>query len=119
MMVRPSVLESVGKFDEEFFVYGEDVDFCYRTKKGGWKIMYFPQWQAVHYKGVSVGVRRETQDISTASAETRKRMSQESTRAMLTFYKKHYGRTYPKIIGSIIFLAIWLKGKWRQRRHKN
>ncbi len=40
-------------FDEKFFMYGEDLDLCYRIQEGGWKIFYVPQTQIIHYKGES------------------------------------------------------------------
>ena len=113
MMVRKKVFDRVGRWDEDFFVFGEDVDFCYRVKKAGWKIMYLPQFTAIHYKGVSVGIRKESQDISKASSETKVRMKRSTTDAMKLFYKKHYSNVYPKIIQSLVFLGIDLLSKLR------
>ncbi len=42
-----------GLFDEDFFMYGEDLDWCYRIQKAGWKIYYTPDTQIIHYKGES------------------------------------------------------------------
>ena len=42
-----------GLFDEGFFMYGEDLDWCYRIQQAGWKIYYTPETQIVHYKGES------------------------------------------------------------------
>ncbi|MGB9773638.1 MAG: glycosyltransferase [Bacteroidota bacterium] len=53
MMVRREVYEQVGGFDESFFMYGEDVDWCYRIKSAGWRIMYVPLTQIIHFKGES------------------------------------------------------------------
>lgn len=108
MFVRASVIEKIGTWDEDYFVYGEDVDFCYRVKQAGFKIMYLPQWEVVHYKGVSVG-RKETKDIKTASNQSKKTqnsMRKETTRAMKLFYQKHYSKKYPKILTSSILVAI-------------
>jgi len=112
-MVRKKVFDRVGRWDEDFFVFGEDVDFCYRVKKAGWKIMYLPQFTAIHYKGVSVGIRKESQDISKASSETKVRMKRSTTDAMKLFYRKHYSGVYPKIIQSLVFLGIDLLSKLR------
>ncbi len=118
MLVRKEVFDKIGGFDEDFFVYGEDVDFCYRVKEAGWKIMYLPQWQATHYKGASVGVRKETADITTATKETKRRMSQESTTAMRLFYQKHYANKYPRILTLLVFLLIGYKKRIRTLRFR-
>ncbi|PAP81213.1 hypothetical protein B1759_07710 [Rubrivirga sp. SAORIC476] len=44
---------SAGLFDEAFFMYGEDLDWCYRIQQAGWRIYYTPDTQIVHYKGES------------------------------------------------------------------
>lgn len=116
MFVRRAVFDRVGKWDEDFFVYGEDVDFCFRARQAGWKIMYLPQWTALHYKGVSVGVRRETRDVSVASRETQLRMAQESTQAMRTFYRKHYAHFYPAPVNVLVLFFISLLSRLRQAR---
>jgi GT2 family glycosyltransferase len=51
MMIRRRVIEQVGYFDERFFAYQEDSDYCFQVKKAGWKIVYFPQSQITHYGG--------------------------------------------------------------------
>ncbi len=48
MLVRRKALEDVGSMDERFFLYFEDVDWCYRMKKGGWKVCYFPYAEMIH-----------------------------------------------------------------------
>jgi GT2 family glycosyltransferase/lipopolysaccharide/colanic/teichoic acid biosynthesis glycosyltransferase len=53
LMVRRKVIEAVGGLDENFFMYGEDLDWCYRIQKAGWKIYYVPETQIIHYKGMS------------------------------------------------------------------
>ena len=51
MLIRRVVIEQVGYFDERFFAYQEDADYCFRTKKAGWKIIYLPQAQIIHFGG--------------------------------------------------------------------
>lgn len=53
MMLRRELLEDVGFLDERFFLYGEDLDWCRRIRQKGWKILYCPGTQIIHYKGRS------------------------------------------------------------------
>lgn len=53
MMVRREAYEAVGGLDEAFFMYGEDLDWCYRIKQAGWKTYYVSSTRIIHYKGES------------------------------------------------------------------
>ena len=53
MMIRREVYEKIGGLDEKFFMYGEDLDWCYRVQQAGWKVMYVPATSIIHYKGES------------------------------------------------------------------
>ncbi|MDI6802587.1 MAG: glycosyltransferase [Bacteroidota bacterium] len=53
MFLRRDVYEQVGKLDESYFMYGEDLDWCYRIFKAGWKVLYYHKTQIIHYKGES------------------------------------------------------------------
>lgn len=53
MFIRSSVLASTGILDENFFMYGEDIDLSYRISKAGYKLFYFPKTTIIHYKGES------------------------------------------------------------------
>jgi GT2 family glycosyltransferase len=55
LMVRKTVLDSVGSFDERFFMYGEDVDLCERIVRGGWRILYLAEAEIVHLVGGATG----------------------------------------------------------------
>jgi hypothetical protein len=115
MLTRGKIFDEVGYWDEDFFVYGEDVDLCWRVKKAGWRIVYVPGAKVLHYKGVSVGTRKETRDITKATRETKKKMILESTQAMLKFYRKHYkGKIYsPFILTGIRTLSFFRSLKVR------
>ncbi len=106
MFVRKSVVTQINGWDEDYFVFGEDIDFCYRIKEAGYKIMYLPQFEVLHYKGTSVGIRKTSSAISRASLETKVKMTQAQTNAMRIFYKKHYSKKYPKILTGIIIGSI-------------
>lgn len=118
MLIKKEVFDDIGKWDEDFFLYGEDVDFCWRAKSKGWKIMYLPMWTAVHYKGASVGVRKTTKDVTTASPETKLKMHKTSAKAMKIFYDKHWKKRYPAWLTKIIFLAISAIAAYRVFRLK-
>jgi O-antigen biosynthesis protein len=53
MFIPKFVLDRVGLFDEDYFMYGEDLDLCFRIKNAGYKIVYFPEIKTVHLKGES------------------------------------------------------------------
>ncbi len=50
-LVRNEAIKKVGLMDETYFVYGDDPDWCYRFKKNGWKILFTPDPQIIHYGG--------------------------------------------------------------------
>ena len=80
MLMKKEAYEKVGGFDEQFFMYGEDLDLCYRVQKAGYKVYYVPETQIIHYKG-----------------ESTKRSSLDETKvfygAMNLFVKKHFSRS--------------------------
>lgn len=96
MLVRCEAINQIGLLDEEFFMYGEDIDWCYRIKIRGWKIMYFADAKIVHYKG---GASKHSSDKS--------RLTYEFYRSMYIFYNKHYRNEYSWIITGITYLGIW------------
>lgn len=53
LLMRREVLKDVGYFDKDYFMYTEEVDYCYRAKKKGWKVWYLPKWSIIHYGGAS------------------------------------------------------------------
>ena len=79
MMVRRETMDAVGLLDEGFFMYAEDVDWCYRMKQAGWRVCYLPQAEVRHHIG------RSTRNVPY-------RMTYERHRSMWRFYRKHYSR---------------------------
>lgn len=117
MLVKREVIEAVGNWDEEYFFYGEDLDFYYRIKRAGWQVWYFAKPVVTHFKGVSSGLRKESRSITQASRGTRLRVAKESVRAMEIFYRKFYAGRYPAVITSLVLAGIRLKGWARYARH--
>lgn len=87
MLMRHEALDKVGLLDEDFFMYGEDIDLSYRFIQGGYKNYYMPE-RMLHYKGES------TQKSSY-------RYLQRFYGAMLIFYRKHYARSSPLLNWSV------------------
>ena len=96
MMVRAEVLDDVGYLDESFFMYGEDLDWCYRIRAGGWKVRYFAGTQIIHFKGES----------SKKAEFDRLRMFYQ---AMILFVKKHFKTRYLLMPYWLLWAAIWLR----------
>lgn len=109
MIVRRKAGEEVGWWDEDYFFYGEDLDFCYMLKQKGWQIYYVPDFSVLHYKGVSGGLKKVSKDMTTADNETKKRATKARFNAMRIFYKKHYEDKYPWILTRLVYLGISLK----------
>ena len=57
MLVRREAAESVGPMDERYWMYAEDLDWCHRFWKRGWKVLYWPGAEVIHWKGGSSGRR--------------------------------------------------------------
>ncbi len=111
MLVRRIVGEEVRWWDEDYFFYGEDIDFCYELKQKGWKIYYVPTVFVTHYKGVSGGIKSISKEITTASIETKKRATKWRFAAMRIFYNKHYKQKYPRIVDFLVDKGIRLREK--------
>ena len=95
-MCKREVLDKVGSFDENFFMYGEDVDLSYRIQKAGWKNYYFAGVSIIHFKGEST--RKGSMNYV--------RMFYQ---AMSIFVRKHYGGGRAGFFNALIHLAIWVR----------
>lgn len=86
-LVRREVVRQVGLLDEEFFMYGEDIDWAYRIRKAGWKIMFNPTVTILHKKKQS----------GRSNILRKRRVTTEVYfhRYNWLFYKKHYAPIYP------------------------
>ena len=96
MLMPKRVLDEVGLLDEDFFMYGEDIDLCYRIKQGGYKILYYPKEKIIHHKGGS-------------SKRRRHKVIFDFHHAMWIFYKKHYIKRYNILVTALVGGGIWSK----------
>jgi hypothetical protein len=94
LLAKREMLEKEGLLDERFYMYVEDVDLCFRAKKLGFSVFYFPQVVVVHHIGKSTQKRKFT-------------MLLEHHRSMYYFYRKHHN---PNVfLKGIVFLSIWMR----------
>ncbi|CQR58534.1 glycosyl transferase family 2 [Paenibacillus riograndensis SBR5] len=96
MLLRRETIEQVGGLDEDFFMYGEDLDWCFRIKEAGWGIYYYPQTSIIHLKGGSA--RRRPFKIV-----------YEFHRAMILFHRKHYSKRYNSMINGAVYAGVGVK----------
>ena len=96
MMLHSSAIRKVGLLDESFFMYGEDLDWCYRIHQSGWQVRYNPNCTVLHYKR--------------ASSRHSHRAQVEFYRAMLVFYDKHYAATTPFWLHWLVVGGIYVRG---------
>lgn len=96
MLLRKSVLDEIGLLDEDFFMYGEDIDLSYRVIKAGYNNYYFPETRIIHYKG-----------------ESTKKSSVNYVlvfyNAMVIFAKKHFTNKNANAFASLIKVAVYFR----------
>jgi GT2 family glycosyltransferase len=95
MLLPAEVVRRVGAWDEEFFAYGEDIDYCLRVKQAGWLVWYEPSVTVLHLKGA-------------ISQQRSLRMIGEFYRAMRVYYRKHQAPGHPLPLRLLILGGIWL-----------
>lgn len=96
MMVRKEALDQVGMLDEDYFMYDEDMDWCYRFKKKGLAILYNPDSSIIHFGGASSSV-----------VPTKTLIRQVSSRLM--FFYKHQGAMASRLYALSSMIGITLE----------
>ncbi|HET90945.1 MAG TPA: glycosyltransferase family 2 protein [Chloroflexi bacterium] len=102
MLVRAEAIAQVGLLDEQFFMYGEDLDWAYRIKAAGWRVYYNPAVTVLHVKR--------------AASRHSLRAQVEFYRAMDIFYRKHYAAQTPRWLHVLIVSALSLRKGIEQLR---
>ncbi|MEZ5003344.1 MAG: glycosyltransferase [Chitinophagales bacterium] len=96
MLLRKTVIDKVGALDEDYFMYGEDIDLSFRIKQAGYKNYYFPHTEIIHFKG-----------------ESTKKGSYNYVRmfynAMIIFTQKHFTGSKAKYLTTLLSLAIYAR----------
>jgi GT2 family glycosyltransferase len=96
MLVRREAAQQVGLFDEGYFMYSEEVDWCYRFRQAGWITLYNPAVQAVHVWGGS-------------SQQMRTEMFLQMHRSKIRFFREHYGRASALMLKWIMTFGALLR----------
>jgi len=96
MFCRTDVLQQLDGFDERFFMYGEDIDLCYRMSTEGYDIHYVPSTSIIHYKGEST--KKDNLDYVILF-----------NKAMYQFFEKHYSARYTFWIKLVVRMGIVLR----------
>jgi len=97
MIIRRACWEQVGDFDETFFAYQEDSDYCIRARKAGWKVMYVPISEIIHYGGQGGSKARPFKSIW------------EWHRSYFVLYKKHFAREHFFLFNWFYYAMMGLK----------
>ena len=114
LLLRAAALDQIGVLDEDYFIYSEEVDLCYRLQKANWRLYWAPQAQIIHYGG---------QSTQQAAAE----MFLQLYRGKLLYFYKHHGWLAAQLYKLILLISAlvrlllsplsWLEHPARRRRH--
>ena len=102
IMVRRDVFESVGLFDESFFLFYEETDLCHRARRAGWQTWYVHESRVRHAGGIATGLREKGRRVPSYWYASRR-----------TYYLKHHGQAYLWCANSSFAAGYFL---WRIRR---
>ena len=96
LLVRREAADTVGLFDEDFFMFSEETDWCYRFRQAGWKVLFFPGAEFVHVGGAS-------------TRQNWGPMFREQVRGHLRFLAKHRGRREAERARRLLLAALRLR----------
>jgi len=97
LLAQREAIEAVGLLDENFFMYSEEADWCYRMIQNGWKVYYFPKAKVIHFGGGS-------------SHRCNEAMVIQLYRSKLLFFHKHYGMMRSLCLRYALLLRFAIKG---------
>jgi len=100
LMVRREIISQVGLMDEQFYMYYDDVDWCYRIKRRGWKIYFIPLARIIHYG-------------SQSARPNMPKMRIQGYKSRHRFFRKNYGILSEQIVKQLDLLGLILKTLYR------
>jgi len=105
-MIRTSLMNKIGWFDEDYFLDGEDIDLCWKIREAGYRIVYYPKVKILHIKGATKGKQNARKNVR---LEERLRYVTRGVESMRIFYKKHLWDRYPVFVNWFMMVAIEAK----------
>lgn len=106
LMVKKVVGDKIGWWNEKYFFYGEDLDFCYQLKQQGFNLYFNPDCKIIHYQGVSSGLISKSKHLSKASRTTKIKTAKASTEAMRIFYRENLLPSYSTPLKFLVMTGI-------------
>ncbi|WP_414880633.1 glycosyltransferase family 2 protein [Pseudomonas brassicacearum] len=104
MLVKREAIESVGLWDEDYFLHCEDLDWCMRFHQAGWRVLFVPDAQVMHVFG---GCSRQRPYF----VEWHKHLG------ILRFYRKFFRRKYPAVVWVSVVIGVWFRFSLMVLRH--
>ena len=106
LMVKKEVGNKVKWWNEKYFFYGEDLDFCYQIKKNNFNLYFNPNCKITHFQGVSSGLISKSKHLSQASRTTKIKVAKASTNAMRIFYRENLFSRYSFFTKFLVMVGI-------------
>lgn len=104
MLLRRAALDEVGLFDEDYFMYVEDMDLCTRMRAAGWEVWFCPELEIEHIVGTAT--------------RGQKRMTLEHSKSIYRYFVKHRARGWRSALRPLVWLAVRVRAalvSWRRR----
>jgi GT2 family glycosyltransferase len=114
--VRRGAFQEAGCWDEDYFMYGEDLDLSFEIKELGYSIAFYPQARALHYHGMTTGLKEHSRALSSADAGARQQAYLAFYDTMKIFYDKHYRESYSPWVRRLVFAAVDAKKRLGMRK---
>ena len=106
LMVKKDVGDKIKWWNEKYFFYGEDLDFCYQLKTQKFNLWFNPNCKIIHFQGVSSGLINKSKHLSLASRETKSKVAKASTQAMRIFYQENLFSNYSAPVRFLVMFGI-------------
>ena len=97
MLIRRDVFDQIGLFDEDYFAYQEDADYCLRVRQAGWKIFYYPEARITHFGGRGGSRVQPCRSIW------------EWHKSYYLYYRKHFARDYVFLFNWFYYFSMFVK----------